>query len=76
MSKKNINLKVGDVVFLKSDIRHKHPLTISEIEEDEDDIDDWEIECKGITTGGKPEWFSFESPNMLVKMEDIPEFEK
>lgn len=66
MNEENINLSVGQVVYLRSDTKMKHPLTIKEVEEDED-INDWNISCIGITSNGKAEHFRFNSPNMLMK---------
>ena len=60
-------LKVGDIVFLRSDIKKAHPLTIQRVEDDENDINNWEILCVGITSNGKPEHHRFSSPNMLKK---------
>ena len=66
MSKEKITLKVGYIVFLRSYTKKKHPLTVKELDEDED-INDWDILCVGITSKGKAEHHRFSSPNMIKK---------
>jgi len=54
-------LKVGDVVFLKSDIQLKHPMTVTKFDYGN------EIVTKWINSQGKMEVEFFKDSNILMK---------
>lgn len=67
-----ITFEVGDVVYLKSDFKKNHPLTIKEFDYC-DSTDYYDIECVGITQSGKRETYHFDNPHVLMKREEEEE---